>query len=610
METIVGIDLGTTNSVVSIVENGRPRVIAELGDPILPSVVGVDDQGGLIVGRPACNQLVLAPERTVKSIKRQMGEDTQVTLGTQWFTPQEVSAVILRKLKQRAEADLNRPVKKAVITVPAFFSEVQREATRSAGEMAGLEVVRIINEPTAASLAYVAQPDTAETLLVYDLGGGTFDVSVVQIESGVVEVRASHGDTHLGGDDFDQLLLDHVCEAFLKQHSIDLRTSLVTRARMIRTVEEAKKQLSFEPIVQVEEEFIAERDGLPLHLSIEVHRHEYESLILSLVEKTLKCVDQSLNDAGLTTADIDRVVLVGGSTRTPLVQRLLDMRLGLPLHTDVDPDLCVAMGAAVQGALIAGQNVDAVLVDITPHSLGIRCCGHDEGLRSNHRFARLVRRNSPLPASGSEIFMTMVDGQKVAEIEVYQGEQDDIRGNEKVGSFLLSDLASVEAGNEILVRFALDLDGILKVTATERKTGNEKRLTVDNAMERFRQQGGSAAQSRLAAAFEASDELRAQASHSGEADSNLETQDSMPQEFTTANDVANGQAPELQELLGRAREALRLSAPLMRHATAEDAEELKELLARMETAVKHQSSAELTEVLAELEDLVFYLQDA
>lgn len=603
METIVGIDLGTTNSVVSIVENGRPRVIAELGDPILPSVVGIDEQGGLIVGRPACNQLVLAPERTVKSIKRKMGQEIQVSLGTQQFTPQEVSAVILRKLKQRAEADLGRPVNKAVITVPAFFSEIQREATRSAGELAGLEVVRIINEPTAASLAYTAQPDVAETLLVYDLGGGTFDVSVVQIEAGVVEVRASHGDTQLGGDDFDQLLLDHVCEAFLEEHGIDLRTSLVTRARMIRTVEEAKKLLSFEPIVQVEEEFIAERDGLPLHLSIEVHRYEYEALIMSLIEKTLRCVDQSLEDAKLTTADIDRVVLVGGSTRTPLVQQLLDLRLGLPLHTDVDPDLCVAMGAAVQGALIAGQNVDAVLVDITPHSLGIRCSGETGGWPSTHHFGRVVRRNSPLPASGSEIFMTMVHGQKAAEIEVYQGEYDDVRSNEQVGSFLLEDLADVEAGNEILVRFALDLDGILKVTATERKTGNEQRLTVENAMERFRQHGGGAAKSRLSAAFEASDELRANASNEG-------LPSSEPHEIPAVNEAADARSPELYELLGRAHEALRLSAPLLGHAADEDATELTELRVRLESAVRQQSVAEITEILAELEDLVFYLQDA
>mgnify|MGYP002631631277 CR=1 FL=1 len=613
LDTIIGIDLGTTNSVVSIVENGKPRVIAESGETMLPSVVGVDENGGLIVGHPARNQLVLAPERTVKSIKRRMGQDATVSLGEQAFSPQEVSAVILRKLKQRAEADLGHEVTKAVITVPAYFSEVQRDATRTAGELAGLEVMRIINEPTAASLAYNATPDRAERLLVYDLGGGTFDVSAVQIESGVVEVLASHGDTQLGGDDFDQLLLDHVCDAFQEEHDIDLRQSPRSRSRLLAAVEEAKKQLSTDAIVTLEEEFIAEKEGLPLHLQIELNRMDYEEQIMSLIEKTLACLDRTLDDAKLTAADIDRVVLVGGSTRTPLVHRLLNDRLGLPLHTDVDPDLCVALGASVQGALIAGHDVEAVLVDITPHTLGIQCEGFANDRPSMYSFARLIDRNSPLPITKSDVFQTAYAGQKSAMIEIYQGEDDDTRHNEPIGEFLLDGLSRFTAANEIVVRFSLDLDGILTVTATERATGNEKKLTVENAMERFRKGDGEAARERLATAFAASDELRSMAGLAGgtsdatEAatdDAGIEAADK------SADTEMSGLPPEIWDVLNRANETIRMAEPLLEQAADEDADELRSMIERLRSAVSRQAMDEIDGILTEAEDLIFYLQDA
>jgi molecular chaperone DnaK len=603
MDTIVGIDLGTTNSVISIVENGHPRVIAESGETMLPSVVGVDASGGLIVGHPARNQLILAPERTVKSIKRRMGQADTVSLGGQDFTPQEVSAVILRKLKQRAETDLGRAVTRAVITVPAFFNEVQREATRAAGELAGLDVVRIINEPTAASLAYNATPDLAERLLVYDLGGGTFDVSVVQIEAGVVEVLASHGDTRLGGDDFDELLLHHVCDAFQVEHKVDLRNTPRTRSRLLAVVENAKKQLSTEGVVQIEEEFIVEHKGVPLHLNMELKRFDYEDMILPLLEKTLVCLDQTLEDADLTAGDIDRVVLVGGSTRTPLVHRLLNDRLGLPLHTDVDPDLCVAAGAAVQAALIAGHDVDAVLVDITPHTLGIACLGYVNGRYGSNKFARLIRRNSPLPVSETDVFTTAHDGQDAVHIEVYQGENDNVRNNDLVGEFELEDLVEAEAGHEILVRFDLDLDGILTVTASERTTGNEKQLTIDNAVERFRQRGGAAARIRLDEAFAASRELRSEV---------LPGSTALPVAATpVAEPIPEPELfPEFQATLNRAQEVLRQGSPLLEQAAAEDADELRALLARLQTAVDNHAGADMKAILTEAEDLIFYLQDA
>lgn len=349
METIIGIDLGTTNSEVAVVrENGEVHVFREDGNPILPSDVGVDERGELLVGIAARNQMLLAPERTVKSVKRQMGQDVKIRLGKQDFQPQEISAMILRKLKDRAERDLGHSVSKAVITVPAFFNDNQREATRQAGELAGLEVVRILNEPTAAALTYEPHPTELERILVYDLGGGTFDVSIVQIEQGVVEVLASHGDTQLGGDDFDQLLFDHICDLFQEEHGIDLRKSAVAKSRVLRAAEEAKKELSSNPVVQISEEFIAEKAGVPLHLQMELERGDYEELIEPLVKKTLTCVDQALNGSKLQLPQISKVVLVGGATRTPMIQELLRQRLRQPLHTEVNPDLGVAMGAAIQ----------------------------------------------------------------------------------------------------------------------------------------------------------------------------------------------------------------------------------------------------------------------
>src|SRR5579872_3462718 len=319
MDLIVGIDLGTTNSEVALVRDGQPHVLEEDGDPILPSFVGLSEDGRLLVGKAARNQWVLAPERTIKSIKRKMGQDVKVQLGEQEYRPQEISAMILKALRDRASAQLGTPVNKAVITVPAYFNDAQRQATREAGELAGLEVVRILNEPTAASLTYDPSQRELRRMLVYDLGGGTFDVSIVQTQEGVVEVLASHGDTQLGGDDFDELLLNHVCSKFMEQHDVDLRATPVSKARVLRAVEAAKRQLSQHPFTRIEEEFIAEKAGQSLHLSIELAREDYEELIRPLLERTMGCVQRALEDSKLNPADIDKVVLVGGSTRTPLV---------------------------------------------------------------------------------------------------------------------------------------------------------------------------------------------------------------------------------------------------------------------------------------------------
>src|SRR5436309_375949 len=316
MEPIVGIDLGTTNSEVAIIRDRQPHVFAEEGDPILPSFVGLAEDGRLLVGNAARNQWVLAPERTIKSIKRKMGQDVKVRLGDQEYRPQEISAMILRALRDRAARELGGTVTKAVITVPAYFNDAQRQATREAGDLAGLEVVRILNEPTAASLTYDPSQRELRRMLVYDLGGGTFDVSIVQAQEGVVEVLASHGDTQLGGDDFDDLLLKHVCEQFEREHGVDPRSIPVAKARVLRAVEAAKRQLSDHPFARIEEEFIAEKDGQALHLNMEISRAEYEGLIQPLLDRTMDCVQRALDDAHLVASAIDKVVLVGGSTRT------------------------------------------------------------------------------------------------------------------------------------------------------------------------------------------------------------------------------------------------------------------------------------------------------
>ncbi|MDH3600375.1 MAG: Hsp70 family protein, partial [Candidatus Tectomicrobia bacterium] len=407
-DPIVGIDLGTTNSEIAYIRDGQPVVIPdESGDSLLPSVVGLSDDGRLLVGHTARNQWMLAPERTIKSIKRRMGEDTTVQLGDQVYTPQEISAMILRTLKARAMQVLDCEITKAVITVPAYFNDAQRQATREAGELAGMEVVRIINEPTAASLTYDPDQQELKRLLVYDLGGGTFDVSIVQVQEGVVEVLASHGDTQLGGDDFDAALAEHMMQRFEEEHGVNLRDLPAARSRLLRAAEEAKKGLSSAPYVMVQEEYIAERDGVPLHLTLEISRLEFEGLIQPLLDKTMICVGQALDDASLIPSQLDQILLVGGSTRSPIVSRLLEERLRQPAHQEIDPDLCVAMGAAVQAAMIGGLEVGPVLVDITPHSLGIRCLGFVQEQFSDTVFSRIITRNTPLPASRSEVYQTV-----------------------------------------------------------------------------------------------------------------------------------------------------------------------------------------------------------
>jgi molecular chaperone DnaK len=483
-ELIVGIDLGTTNSEVAAFAGNQVRVLGPGDTRMLPSCVGFSASGDLLVGEAARNQQALYPERTVRSIKRRMGSEDIVTVGGKEFTPQEISALILRELAEWAHRSLGELPQKAVITVPAYFSDRQRNATREAGALAGLEVVRILNEPTAASLAYGYEDGSRHTVLVYDLGGGTFDVSVVTVEGDITEVLASHGNNHLGGDDFDDLLAARLADEFRKRHGFDLREEhTAAKARLWWAAEEAKKKLSFEPYVKVREESLVIQAGKPLHLEVEISRDEYETLIRPLLESTLDSVSKALVDSGKKPADLDAILLVGGSTRTPLVSHLLSERTGLDPRQDVHPDLCVALGAGVLASRLAGHSVERILLDVSPYSFGVSYLGDRGGVPYPHCYKPIVHRNTPLPLTRTERFYTTFPEQTTVEVQVFQGDDEDALKNIPVGDFRIDGLTEMDDDvNEVLCRMRLDLDGILEVTAVEKCTGKSKHITISGAL--------------------------------------------------------------------------------------------------------------------------------
>jgi molecular chaperone DnaK (HSP70) len=481
-ELIVGIDLGTTNSEIAALVDGQVRVLGPADARMLPSCVGFTTSGELLVGEPARNQQRLYPERTVRSIKRQMGSGETVAIAGRDFSPQEISALILRELVAWAERSLGQRPQKAVITVPAYFSDAQRNATREAGALAGLEVIRILNEPTAASLAYGYGEGTRQTTLVYDLGGGTFDVSIVVTEGDVTEVLASHGNNRLGGDDFDDLLVDYLASVFQDRHGLDPRGQTAARARLWWAAEEAKKTLSVEPYARIREEALTVADGTPLHLDLEISREEYEAMIRPLVDSTLESVSKALQDARLSPRDVDGILLVGGSTRTPLVSMLLRERTGLDPRQDVHPDLCVALGAGVLASRLAGNAVDRVLVDVSPYSFGISYLGERGGALYPHCYRPIIQRNTPLPLTRTERYVTSYPYQTIVDVQVHQGEDADALKNVLVGDFRVEGLTPTEEANEVLCRMRLDLDGILEVTAVEKRSGKSTQITIANAL--------------------------------------------------------------------------------------------------------------------------------
>ena len=481
-EIIVGIDLGTTNSEIAAFVDGRAQIIGNGQRDMLPSCVGLSPTGELLIGEAARNQMLLYPERTVKSVKRLMGSNQSVTLGDKTFTPQEISSIILRELVSWAQARLGKPVTKAVITVPAYFSDAQRNATREAGALAGLEVVRMINEPTAASLAYGLDSQGTRTIMIYDLGGGTLDVSIVRIDGEITEVLSSHGNNRLGGDDFDQKLVDHLLEVFRKQHNVDLRDQNPgAYARLWWAAEAAKQQLSSEPYTVVREESLIVVDGRPLNLEVEISREQYEGMIRPLLEQTIDSASKALTDAGLVPAALDEILLVGGSTRTPLVVRLLESLCRKAPRQDLHPDLCVALGAGVLASRLAGHDIQRVLVDVSPFSFGPSYLGEQGGTTYLHCYHPLIRRNTPLPVTRTEEYMTAADFQTEVQLEIYQGDDPDAMRNLHIGQFRIQGLQPVEGPNIVLCRMRLDLDGILHVTAIEKKTGLSKHITITGA---------------------------------------------------------------------------------------------------------------------------------
>ncbi|HEY4691184.1 MAG TPA: Hsp70 family protein [Anaerolineae bacterium] len=488
MSKIVGIDLGTTFSAVGHVQNGVPAILPNGAERIIPSVVGFTPAGALIVGTPARNQYVLYPERTVRSIKRRMGTDVPVTLNGRDYTPAEISAIILREMKRIAETDLGEPVNRAVITVPAYFPDAARQATKEAGEIAGFTVERIINEPTAAALAYgLDRVGERQIIAVYDLGGGTFDVSIIELNQGVVEVRASHGDTHLGGDDFDARLVDFLAGRFIEEHDLDPRDDRKALARLTRAAEQAKIELSTQPFTHVREEYLLEKDRRPLHLDVEVARAEFETLIRELLEGTLAAFDQALADAGLQKGDLEKVIFVGGSTRIPLVWELIANHVGLEPMVEINPDEAVALGAAVQAALIAGEPLDAILVDVTPHSLGIEVARWEFGRFVPDHYGVIVRRNTTLPARRAQVFSAIYPDQTEIKVQVYQGESPTASKNTLLGEFLFENLEPEAPGAppHITVEFDLDMNGILHVSAADRGSGRVKQTTLRAAHARL-----------------------------------------------------------------------------------------------------------------------------
>lgn len=484
MSRIVGIDLGTTNSLVAVVENGRPHVLERGGERLIPSVVGRADNGEIIVGQEALNQYVLAPERTVRSIKRKMGTIEPVKLGDTSHTPEEISAFVLLHLKQMAEEVLGEKVDRAVITVPAYFNDAQRQATTRAGEIAGLEVVRIINEPTAAALVYGMDQQTNQNLMVYDLGGGTFDVSIIEQHGEITEVRASHGNVHLGGDDFDERLLQHLLAHLSSEHRFDFKEDRRAMARLVRAAERAKTKLSDAPYAKVIEEFLAHYEGQAAHLNIEVGREEFEGMIEDLLDSTMESVHKALDDSGLKAEQINRVLLVGGSTRIPRVWELIKSEFGIEPSSEVNPDEAVALGAAVQAAIINGDDVQAMLIDVSPHSLGVEVASIIMGELIPGFYRPIIRRNTTIPTTKSERFFTISPEQDTVEVNAYQGESQVCADNTLLGQFKLSGLPpseNPELPREVIVEFSYNLNGVVEVAARDRRGERCEMMTVNAA---------------------------------------------------------------------------------------------------------------------------------
>ncbi len=580
MDPIVGIDLGTTNSEIAFIIDGNSTVITENDNGIVPSVVGLDADGKIIVGAEALNQAVIAPERTVQSVKRLMGTDQRIPMGDTTYLPQEISACILKALKERAERTLQQPIYKAVITVPAYFTDAQRQATREAGEIAGLNVVRIINEPTAASLAYESENAAAQTILIYDLGGGTFDVSVVRIENSVVEVLASTGDNHLGGDDFDKKILDVLTAYIQKDLSLNVSQNPVVMARLRRAAEKAKIALSFEPYARIEEDHIGKKLFRNIHLSYELSRSDFEKMIEDDLLRTMDSVSKALEDASLLPSAIDKIILVGGSTRIPRISHMLEEKFGQEPHGEIDPDLCVALGAAIQAGREMGLDSSSILLDITPYSFGTSALGEVDGIQTPYMYVPLIHRNTKLPTSRGEAFYTIYDNQAQVEVKVYQGEDPYALNNILLGKYMF-DLTPSPVNSVIIVHFDLDINGILKVQATEKISGKKIEAVIENAISRFSEGEISRFKERVEEMWRPSEGDISQAS---------------------GVQRSSGAAPaDIEAVLTKALDKLD-------RAPEEDRDEMVNLMEDIQDAVSENRLDDARSFVSQLEEILFYIE--
>ncbi len=575
MEPIVGIDLGTTNSEIAFIIDENAQVLKDNDNGIVPSCVGINTEGKIVVGKEALNQYAIAPESTVLSIKRRMGTDQKVSMKDSTYLPQEISAFILKALKERAQKVLGRKISKAVITVPAYFTDAQRQATRETGEIAGLEVVRIINEPTAAALAYESTTAKSQRVLIYDLGGGTFDVSIVKVEGGIVEVLSSTGDNFLGGDDFDQKIVDRLVEHIEKDIKLSVNDNRIVMARLKHAAENAKITLSSEPYAKIEEDHIGKKGFKDIHLSFELSRIEFEEMIEDYMSRTMDSVNKALDDAGLLPSAIDKIILVGGSTRMPKISKMLEEKFKCLPHSEIDPDLCVALGAALQAGREMGLETSSVLIDITPYTFGTSAVGEINGVPSLSMFVPLIRRNTKLPAKKSDAFFTMYDDQEAVEINVYQGENPDALDNVLIGKYKFN-LTKAPAGSIIILNFDLDVNGILKIQAVEKKTGKHINAVIENAISRF-------TEGELAEAKEKIERL-------WEEETIVEEEER----------VALHMPSDLAEIIKEAKSKLDT-------APSEDHDEIINLIEDIQDAVADGRIEDATEFRKELEDILFYI---